>query len=91
MKKLFETKEREKAHRELARVLKSGEYPLAECREYRNDPNPYQVWSESSPIPSSPAPEPQPKAEAAAHVFTPEDLDILAELVVRKLTKKAGA
>lgn len=44
-KLLFAGTDRDASHAELERVLAEGEYPAAECREYVNEPEPYQVWS----------------------------------------------
>lgn len=46
---LAEFAERDQSHQFLADVLAAGDHPQAECRENRNEPKPYQVWSGPEP------------------------------------------
>lgn len=61
--KLFGTRNRDEAHRQLEEVLAGGQHPRASCREDTDDPNePYTVWSDGPdpyirpPDPPAPAP-----------------------------------
>jgi len=79
-KAIFTSTEREKAHAELERVLKKGDHPRAECREYHNQPEPYQVWDEPEPWVQTP-PTPKPAAE-------PDISDALLDKLAAKLLEK---
>lgn len=77
-------KDRDESHLTLEKVLATGEYPQAECREDYNDPEPYQVWSAPivrEPAPPSPPPPPTPD-------LSDEILDKLAEKLLAKMTSK---
>ena len=94
-KKLFSFKSAEEAHAKLEELLNQKRaaqghltygtptVPLAECRVYPNDPEPYQFWDEPAP-PNTREADPKPEP------LKPSDLDHLADLVVKKLLEKGA-
>jgi len=84
--KLFSSTDRDASHAELERILKSGEHPRAECREFSNDAEPYQVWSEPDvrePAPPSPPPVALPAGVTIR--FTDDELGKIAMAVAAQL------
>lgn len=87
--KLFETSDRDEAHRKLEEVLgmtRDAEghilkgaplHASAECREDHSKEKPYQIWDGPEERPDQPSPAP-----------VPTSLDALATLVAEKLAAK---
>lgn len=81
---LFETDDRDAAHKELEKVRK--EHPAAECREDSNAELPYQVWDGPEEwIPQEPAPEEKPAQKELNVRFTDEELEKIGAAVAKHL------
>jgi len=82
--KLYTFRDRDECHKMLEEVLRSGQHPLASCRENTGDPSePYTIWDG----PDDPNP---PPARPAIPPTEEELVERLAEKVAAIIKKKEG-
>jgi hypothetical protein len=91
---LFETDDRDESHRELAKVLKKGDHPDAECREIPVEGEgrlKYTVWSGPAQLSTEKIEGMKPRPpEAPAPIPTAINLDELARRIVKEMRKEQG-
>lgn len=93
-KRLFQTKDRDEAHKKLEEILADGVHQRAECREPSGDPEDadfgmHTVWDgpqREHGFPAPPAPEPSPP-EVVVPAISEEHLGKLADMIAERMLK----